>query len=152
MSEKEYAEDTAFWSLKRATQFSARRRTVHLFLANVTDGTPLSYTWIDNTPEVWSDLLSVLEAQNPESIAINVDSQIAFSSGLHVGEFNNILSRLGTWTEKLVSIPMLAVEFIATMPETRLEWYKKLQETSWAMISEAFSERVITPGKTTTSV
>jgi hypothetical protein len=152
MSQKEYAEDTVFWSLKPATAFSARRRTINLFLANVTDGSPSSYTWIDNTLEVWSDLLEVLEAQQPATIAINIDPQIAFSAGLHVGEMDNILKNLGHWKKKLVSVPMLAVEFIATMPKAQIGWYKKLQETSWAMISEAFSEKVITPGKTTTAV
>lgn len=152
MSQKEYAEDTAFWSLKSANQFSARRRTIQLFLANVTDGSPSSYTWIDNTPEVWSDLLDVLEKQNPESIAINTDSQIAFSSGLHVGELNNIILELGDWKKKLVSVPMLAVEFIATMPNAQLGWYRKLQETAWSIISEGFSEKVIVPGKTSTAV
>lgn len=148
MSQREYAEDTAFWSLKSATQFSARRRTIQLFLANVTDGSPSSYTWIGNTPKVWSDLLGVLEKQNPESIAINIDQQIAFSAGLHVGEFSNILQELDSWKTRLVSRPMLAVEFIGTMPKTQLGWYKKLQETAWAMISEGFSEKVIVPGKT----
>jgi hypothetical protein len=153
MSQKEYAEDTVFWSLKSATQFSARRRTVDLFLANSTDGSPLSYNWIDNTPDVWSDLIAVLDKQNPGSIAINVDSQIAFSAGLHAGEKDNFLRELPSrWKKKLVTVPMLAVEFIATMPQTRIGWYRKMQETAWAMISEGFSEKVITPGKTTTSV
>jgi hypothetical protein len=131
MSEKEYAEDTVFWSLKSATQFSARRRTVTLFLSNVTDGSPSSYDWIDNSPAVWADLLKVLETQNPRSIAINVDSQIAFSSGLHVGELRNIISELGSrWTDRLVSVPMLSVEFIGTMPKAQLGWYRKLMETA----------------------
>ncbi|KAH8601766.1 xaa-Pro aminopeptidase family enzyme [Bisporella sp. PMI_857] len=151
MSEKEYAEDTVFWSLKSATQFSARRRTVTLFLANVTDDSPLEYNWIDNTPTVWSDLLDVLEKHNPATIAVNVDPQIAFSSGLHVGEYDNIIGELGPyWAERFRSVPMLAVEYIGTMPRGQLEWYKKLMETAWAMISEAFSESVIVPGKTTT--
>jgi len=153
MSEKEYAEDTVFWSLKSATQFSARRRTVTLFLANVTDGSPSAYTWIDNTATVWSDLLKVLEKQKPESIAVNIDTQIAFSSGMHVGELENIINKLGPfWAEKLVSVPMLAVEYVGTMPKAQLRWYKKLMETAWAMISEGFSENVIVPGKTTTEV
>lgn len=153
MSEKEYAEDTVFWSLKSATQFSARRRTVTLFLANVTDGSPSAYNWIDNTPTVWLDLLKVLETQNPESIAVNVDSQIAFSSGLHVGEMQQIITNLGPhWSERLVSVPMLAVEYIGTMPKAQLGWYKKLMETAWAMIAEGFSEKVVIPGKTTTEV
>jgi hypothetical protein len=62
MSQKEYVEDTVFWSLKRATQFSARRRTTQLFLANATDPIKPFCTWIDNTHEVWNSLLGILEA------------------------------------------------------------------------------------------
>ncbi|TVY85112.1 hypothetical protein LSUE1_G000443 [Lachnellula suecica] len=152
MSQKEYAEDTVFWSLKSATQFSARRRTVDLFLANAVEGTSFSYTWIDNTPTVWSELLVVLEAQNVSSIAVNADTDVAFSSGLHAGELNKIIKELGPkWKKKLVVEPMLGVEFIGTMVFNRLGWYRQLQETTWAIISEAFSESVIEPGITTTS-
>jgi len=153
MSEKEYAEDTVFWSLKRSTQFSARRRTITLFLAHSTNSTPTTYSWIDNTPLVWTELLDVLEAQNPASIAINVDTQIAFSSGLHVGELKNILDEFPKkWRDRLVGEPMLGVEFIATMPRQQLGWYKRIQETAWAMIGEGFSGNVIVPGKTNTEV
>lgn len=96
-------------------------------------------------------MLEVLEAQDPTSIAVNFDREIAFSDGLHIGEFTKITEELGTkWHKRMMTQPMLAVEFIATMPKGRLPWYKRLQETAWAMITEGFSERVITPGVTTT--
>jgi len=111
------------------------------------------YTWIDNTPGIWDSLLSVLETRDPKSIAVNVDSEVAFSSGMHAGEFEKIKSRLGKkWNERLVNEPMIAVEYIGTMIEDRLPWYRKLQETAWAIISEGFSEKVITPGETSTEV
>ncbi|KAL3421255.1 xaa-Pro aminopeptidase family enzyme [Phlyctema vagabunda] len=151
MSQREYAEDTVFWSLKKATQFSARRRTVTLFLANATTGMLSEYNWIDNTPIVWVDLLNILNGQQPASIAINIHSSIAFSSGLHAGELNAVLENLTPkWKDRLVTEPMLAVEYIATQPKAQLSWYHKLQETAWAIISEGFSEKVITPGVTTT--
>jgi len=152
MSQKEYAEDTVFWSQKSAKQFSARRRTTKLFLAEPTLGGTY-HSWVDNTPAVWKNLVEVLEAGTVSSIAVNVDADIAFSSGLHAGEYALIVQQLGPeWSEKLVNVPMLGVEFVATQPESKLEWYRKLQETAWAMISGAFSERVITPGKTSTEV
>jgi hypothetical protein len=153
MSQREYAEDTVFWSLKRATQFSARRRTVDLFIATAIDETSSSYKWIDNTPKVWSELRSVLESQNISSIAINADTDVSFSSGLHVGELELIINKLGPeWADKFVVEPMIGVEFIGTMVPDRLAWYRRLQETAWAIISEAFSESVIEPGVTTTDV
>lgn len=153
MSQKEYAEDTVFWSLKRATQFSARRRTTQLFFANANSSEQLAYSWIDITPNVWSNLHDVLEAHNPSKIAVNIDSEVAFSSGLHSGELKNIETELGEkWSSRLVNEPMIAVEYIGTMVQDRLPWYRLLQETAWAIISEGFSEKVITPGKTSTEV
>jgi hypothetical protein len=154
ISQREYAEETVFWSLKSARQFSARRRTLILFLANpARQDSPTSYTWIDNTPTLWHELRGVLEKHGLERIAINTHPEIAFASGMHAGELNAISEGLGRqWTDKFVSEPMLAVEYIATMPQGRAIWYRRLQSTAWAMISEAFSERVIEPGKTTTTV
>ena len=153
ISQKEYAEDTTFWSMKSFTQFSARRRTTSVFFANPSNGTPASYTWIDNTSGVWSELRRVLEMNDPESIVVNVDADVAFSSGLHAGESTLLSMEVGSpWKDRLVNEPMVAVEYVATMPKARLPWYRKLMETAWTMISEAFSERVITVGKTSTEV
>lgn len=153
ISQREYAEDTVFWSMKTFEQFSARRRTTSIFFANPKGDGPSSYTWIDNTAEVWTQMREVLTEHDPYSIAVNVDSQIAFSSGLHAGESMLLTQELGSpWKDRLVAVPMIAVEYIATMPKSQLPWYRKMMETAWAMISEAFSESVITPGKTTTEV
>jgi len=153
ISQREYAEETVFWSLKSATQFSARRRTTMLFLADPSKGTPASYTWTDNTAQVWSEVREVLATHAPETIAIDTDPEIAFSSGLHAGELEALRQGLGPeWSSHFMSEPMLAVEYIVTMPRGRAEWYRRLQSTAWAMISEAFSGRVIKPGVSTTLV
>ena len=82
-----------------------------------------------------------------------MDPDISFSSGLHSGELSSFSTHLGgKWTSKFVSVPMVAVEFVASKVPAQLDWYQKLQSTAWAMIEEAFSERVIAPGKTTTDV
>lgn len=44
---------------------------------------------------------------------------------------------------------MIAVEVVATMVDERLDWYRKMMETAWAIIEEAFSSKVIQPGVTT---
>ena len=123
-----------------------------LFLANATLGSPDVYTWVDNTPAVWAELVAVLETHEPDRVAVNIDRQISFSSGLHAGEYLAVAQALGKkWASRFVSEPMVAVEYITTMPRSRLGWYRRLQETAWAMIDEAFSARVIEPGKTTTA-
>ena len=151
MSQKEYAEDTVFWSIKRATQFSARRRTVHLFFADAPEGCKTEYQFIDNTNAVFQEVKDLFEKHQPRSIVLNVDPDIAFAGGLHVGMYNELIQQLGPkWSARFIEAPMVAVEYIATMPSPQLEWYKRLQETTWAMISDAFSAKVITPSKTTT--
>ncbi|KAL6863357.1 hypothetical protein ACO1O0_003607 [Amphichorda felina] len=146
ISQREYAEDTVFWSLKYGVQFSARRRTTTLFFA---DGT--ERTWIDNTDKLWEDMKSVLGEHQPKTIAINADPEIAFSSGLHAGERDALADGLGEeWTSRFVVDSTLAVEFIGTQIAAKLPWFRRLQETVWTLIAEAFSEAVITPGTTTT--
>lgn len=96
---------------------------------------------------------AVLEECGPKTIAVNTDPQVAFASGLHKGEFDNLVKFLGyKWSDRFIDQPMVAVEYISKMPRQQLGWYRKLMETAWAMISEGFSEKVITPGKTTTEV
>lgn len=137
--------------MKQAKQFAARRRTLSIFFANTSSAECTSRTWIDNTPHLWTELKQVLHACDPRTIAINVDSEIAFAGGLHAGEFQKITTELGPpWIDRFVTNPLVAVEYIATMPKSRREWYQKLMETAWAVISEGFSERVIVPGQTTT--
>jgi hypothetical protein len=150
MSQREYAEDTVFWALKDARQFSARRRTTHLFLASPKNGAKNSYSWIDNTAAVWAELRGIFEEQQPGSIALNTHPEIAFASGLHAGELDTIATALGEeWADRFVLEPMLPVEVVATMVPARLSWYYRMQETAWAIIAEAFSEKIIVPGKTT---
>ncbi|KAI5861009.1 hypothetical protein GGS23DRAFT_204646 [Durotheca rogersii] len=165
ISQREYAEDTVFWALKDATQFSAPRRTTHLFLAEpLPNTTARAYSWIDNTPAVWADLRRVLAAVGPPatvSVALNTHAEIAFAGGLHAGERDALYAGLGVdagdaggdaqrlTRDRFVLRPMLAVEFVATMVPGRLPWYRRMMETAWAIIEEAFSEAVIAPGQST---
>jgi hypothetical protein len=116
----------------------------------------LHYSWITNEPEkdLWPELTQIFQRENLSSIAVNKDPGVAFASGLHVGELTAMRRGLGDhWSRRLVSVPpMLPIEVIGTMVEDKALWYRKLMSTAWAMISEGFSERVITPGTTTTAV
>ncbi|KAL5508528.1 hypothetical protein ACEPAH_6147 [Sanghuangporus vaninii] len=153
MSQREHAEDTIWWSIKSATEFAAHRRTVVLFHTNSSSlaGRPNPLLWIDNTGDVWPELRQVLESYAPERIMVNTDRDIAYAGGLHVGEMDILKEELGgRWTSRFVNIPMLAVEFVSKRVPGQMKYFAKMQETIWAMLEEAFSERVVVPGKTTT--
>lgn len=109
--------------------------------------------WIDNTGDVWPELLVTLEQLNPERIFLNTDEDIAFAGGLHAGELAVLQRELGErWMKKTANEPMLAVEFVATKLPEQLEYYQKMQETVWAMLEEGFSSEIVEPGITSTEV
>lgn len=128
---------------------------VLLFHTNTSSlaGQPNPLRWVDNTGAVWPALRAALHAYDPRRIALNTDKNIAFGGGLHVGEYEALAEAMGElWMERTVNEPMLGVEYVATRVPGQLRYYRDLQETTWALVEEAFSERVITPGLTTTEV
>ena len=72
--------------MKSATQFSARREITSIYFANTVNNTFASYSWIDNTAEVWPKLREVLEEHDPASNVVSVDADVASSPGLHTVE------------------------------------------------------------------
>ncbi len=94
----------------------------------------------------------MLEDLNPRRIAINVDRDIAFAGGLHVGELDAFNEALGQWMERTVNVPMLAIEYVTTKVEGQLEYYHLLQDLVWQMMEEGFSRQTIESGVTTTEV
>ncbi|KAL7282550.1 hypothetical protein ACG7TL_004021 [Trametes sanguinea] len=153
ISQREYAEDTIWWSIKNATEYAPHRRTVLLFHANTSSlaGRPNPLKWVDNTGAVWPELREILAQYNPRRIALNTDKDVAFGGGLHVGEYEVLAEELGeNWMERTVNEPMLGIEYVATRVPGQLKYYRDLQETTWAIVEEAFSEQVITPGTTST--
>lgn len=155
MSQREYAEDTIWWSIKNATEYAPHRRTVLLFHTNSSSlsGRPNPLKWVDNTGQVWDELRGVLESYNPRKIVINVDRNIAFGGGLHVGELEVLQEELGeNWMNSTMNEPMLGIEYVATRVPGQLAYYRDLQEIAWALMEEAFNEKVIQPGVTTTEV
>ncbi|KAF5393006.1 hypothetical protein D9757_001317 [Collybiopsis confluens] len=153
MSQREHAEDTIWKSLKNATDYDAHRRTVLLFHTNQSslEGRPNPLKWVDNTGQVWAELLQVLENYNPSRIAINIDQDIAFAGGLHVGESSAMSLALGQkWVERMVNVPMLGIEYVSTKVPGQLEYYRDMQDIVWLMMEEGFSHSTIRPGVTTT--
>ena len=155
ISQHELAEDTIWWSIKGATEYAAHRRTVLLFHQNTSSllsGEPYPLRWVDNTGAAWPELRAVLSHLAPERIALNTHQDIGAAGGLHVGEHAALGRALGeAWlAARAVDEPMLAVELVAARVPGQLVYYRMLQETTWVLIEEAFSARVVVPNVTTT--
>ena len=75
----------------------------------------------------------------------------AFSDGLSAGEWEQLQIALGpNYTRRVVRAERLPLDYIAIRIPEMLPMYRHLMKTAHEIIAEAFSNRVITPGKTTT--
>ena len=83
-----------------------------------------------------------------------MDSELVWGGGLHAGEFGRLVDELTVeWlVPRMMVLPMLGVEYVARRVDGMHKVYRYMQETAWAMVSEAFSNKVIQAGKTTTHV
>jgi len=93
----------------------------------------------------------VVERRDPRTIAVNVSHTHAFSDGLSAGEWELMQKALGTkYAARVVRAERLPLDYIATRLPEMIPLYSRLMSTAHAIIKQAFSSRVIKPGKTTT--
>jgi hypothetical protein len=177
---REYNEDPVFWSLVSPTTMAARRRTIYVFFdrgatrgieriaiggtsqgglyTNVRDPAAAMGTAGATRrpaepygPEQWKLLTRVVEDLDPKAIAVDISTTHAFSDGLSAGEWEGLQGALGSkYLPRVVRKERLALDYIATRLPEMLPRYRKMQELVHELIATAFSNRVITPGKTTT--
>ncbi len=174
LSMREYAEDPVFWSITSPTTFAARRRSIYvitrrddgslerLALGGTSQGgvfeafrstrpAPTRPTAELVGSEQWDLLRELVEDRDPDNIVLNIDPVWAFSDGLHSGEAEELLEALGDkYVGRVKRESRLAMNYIALRLPEMMPRYRKIEETVHAIISEAFSNSVITPGVTTT--
>lgn len=101
--------------------------------------------------EQWNALRRIVEARDPQVIAINVSRVAAFSDGLTAGEHDAMREALGaTWSARFRPAEALPLELIATRVPGEEPVFERMNALAWEIIAEAFSNRVITPGVTRT--
>lgn len=168
---REYNEDPVFSSLVSATTFAARRRTIYVFydrgeekgverlaLGGSSQG-GLYVAYRDTTlgdaelwgKDQWKLLSKVVQERNPKTIAVNISYTHAFSDGLSAGEWEQLQEALGAeYAQRIIRAERLALDYISIRIVEMLPQYKRMMEIVHAIIAEAFSNKVISPGKTTT--
>jgi Xaa-Pro aminopeptidase len=110
----------------------------------------------DRTAELWGDdqwavLKTVIAERAPKKIALNTSRTFAFADGLTSGERDGMLQALGNeWASRVVPAEALAVDLIASRQPEEEAAFTELNKVAWAIIEEAFSNKVITPGVTRT--
>ena len=168
--QREYNEDPVFYSLVSPTTFAARRRTIYVFFdrgeregverlalgGGSQGGLYKVYRDPDNPgreilgDSQWATLRKIVEDRRPATIGIDISHTHAFSDGLSAGEYEQLLTALGPeWSKRLVRAENLPLEYISIRVPEMIPVYRGMMETAHWLISRAFSNEVITPGKTT---
>jgi hypothetical protein len=167
---REYNEDPVFFSLVSPTVFAARRRTIYVFYDRgeakgierlaIGGGSNGGLYTVYRDPEVenreiygegqWALLRKLIAERNPANIAVNISSTHAFSDGLSASERERLEASLGPeYVRRIVRAENLPLEYIEVRLPEMMPVYRQMMTVVHSLIARAFSNEVITPGKTT---
>jgi len=97
-----------------------------------------------------ADLQAFVEERNPQSIALNYARNIGAADGLSYTSFQKLSEELGAkYAERFVSAEKLASDFRSRRVASEVAAFAWAGEMSRNIAERAFSNEVITPGKTT---
>ena len=163
VSAREYNEDPVIMSLLPEPAMSARRRTILLFwqtpdgslermsLDRYGFGDFYKAGWNPETESQFECLGREVREINPASIGLNYSQTFAFGDGLTHSEYERVIAAIGVeCAGRVRSAERLAVGWLEKRIQPELEAYPGILEISNAIIAEAFSNRVIKLGITTT--
>jgi Xaa-Pro aminopeptidase len=159
---REYNDDPVFRSMAPLTTYSSRRRTILVFY-NPGGGRPVErlsigrfdYDGLFTVIQTHNDaqhegLRKVVEARNPRVIGVNESDAWNHADGLTANEKRRLMDALGPkFTPRVKSAEMLAVGWLELKLPEELLAYRHVMKVAHMVIREAFSTKVITPGKTT---
>jgi len=162
---REYNEDPVLKTMLPATWLSARRRTMLVIfnpgagkapelyaVARYDVGTAFKKAWdVEKQPDQWQALADLIRSKNPKRIGINQSASYGHADGMVATELDLLKQALGAeQSSKLVSAEKLAVGWLETRLAAEIDQYKHLTTIGHKLITRAFSNEVVTPGKTST--
>ncbi|MBT8448399.1 MAG: M24 family metallopeptidase, partial [Gammaproteobacteria bacterium] len=162
---REYSEDALFYSLVPQPTFAARRTTILVFnkdpetnkverfsVSRYPIGEFYPTRWEGGSLEQqWQRLAELVAEIEPKRIGINISKDWALADGLTAGMHRQLTKYLDDkFVERLVPAENLVIRWLETRTEQEIKNYTHIVAIARGVISEAFSNRVITPGVTTT--
>ncbi|MGM0946813.1 MAG: M24 family metallopeptidase [Bacteroidota bacterium] len=162
---REYNEDPVIRTLLPATWMAARRRTILVMyqpspnaavetfaIARYDVGKAFKRAWDpESQPDQWEALVDLVKEKNPKKIGLNFAKDYGHADGLTFTEREAFMEKLpASDREKVVSAQTLAVRWLETRTAAEMSSYRHIQQLAHDIIQEGLSEKVITPGKTTT--
>lgn len=162
---REYAEDPVYLTLVPEPAFAARRTTMLVFFDRGGDKGVERLTvsrypmrgfyeaaWEGGDLDAqWKRLGEVIRERNPKKIGVDVSRHWPFADGLTHSLHERLMAVLApALRQRVVSAETLVVRWMETRTARELEAYPHIVALARAVIGEAFSSDVITPGVTTT--
>ena len=162
---REYNEDPVVKTMLPATWLNARRRTIIVFynnpekkifeklaIARYNIGEHIKSAWDwQKYPDQWDALIDMIKERSPKNIALNFSKNFGHADGLTFTEHKEFMEKLPLpFQKKIVSASSLAVAWLETRTDREMQFYEQLLQFTHQMIAEAFSQKVITPGITST--
>ncbi|WP_299522242.1 M24 family metallopeptidase [Winogradskyella sp.] len=163
---REYNEDPVLKTMLPATWLNARRRTILVFyrdkeantieklaVARYNFGENIKSAWEkEKEPNQWKRLIQIIEERQPKSIGLNYSEHFNICDGIVKTDYEAFMDNLPEdYQSKVKSAEQLAIGWIETRTETEMIIYNQLVDITHDIIAEAFSEKVITTGITTTT-
>ena len=161
---REYFEEPVVASMLDAENMHARRRTI-LILHDPGEGKPIERLTVsryglgglfapawnpDQQPDQWKAVADLIAARDPAKIAINSSDLYQFADGMTLSQYDKFMSALpAALHDRVVSGETLAIRWLETRTPDEVALYPTIVRTAHAVIAEAFSRKVITPGVTT---
>ena len=162
---REYNEDPIIKTLLPPTWLNARRRTILVFSfdesTKKTESVAISrYNFGKNIKSIWDKeknpnqmlaLKDYIDKVNPKKIGLNYSENFALIDGISKSDYELFYSSISNdIKQRIVSAENLGIQWIETRTKLEKEIYKDLVRITQNIINEAFSNKVIKPGKTTT--
>ncbi|NNE71611.1 MAG: M24 family metallopeptidase [Rhodothermales bacterium] len=160
---REYNEDPVIETMLPSTWLAARRRTVlvlfdngdtveGLAVARYAVGSLFKAAWDpEEQPDQWQALADLIADKDPSRIGINVSETFALGDGLTHSEYEGLMAALSPELhDRVDSAARLAIGWLETRTDAEMSVYPQIVRIARTIIREGFSDRVITPGVTTT--
>ena len=161
---REYNEDAVLETMLPSRWMGARRTTMLLMYdpgegpvetlacARYDVGSIFKKAWDkEEQPDQWAQLADLIQERNPSKIAVNRSDNFGLADGISAYHYERLLGSLPeNFQNRVVSGERLAIGWLEARIPEEMEVYRHIMQVAHAIIAEAFSEKVIVPGLTTT--
>jgi Xaa-Pro aminopeptidase len=161
---REDFEEPVVATMLDAENMHARRRTILIF-HDPGEGKPVERLTVsryglgglfapawdpDKQPDQWQAVADLIAARDPAKIAVNSSDLYQFADGMTLSQYDRFMAALPAGLKgRVVSGETLAIRWLETRLPSEMALYPTVVRIAHAVIGEAFSRKVITPGVTT---